>query len=179
MNPPSRVRPGSAVRGAGVALACLLPRLPGRARAVVASYAAGWPLGKPGLQVFVVVPDEDEEPWKRAVVPFATSGASWTALMLVGASAVRRSSLPAPVAAVLLGGASPSATRCSPISGAQSIAQAAVRRPRLAGTLRQPATTAVDRGTGVRTARLPSADPLRSEQPVARLTTRAPITGGL
>jgi hypothetical protein len=105
MNLPTRIRPGSAVRGAGVALACLLPHLPGRARAVVASYAAGWPLGKPGLQVFVVVPDEDEEPWKRAVVPFATSGVSWTAVMLVGVSAVRRSSLPAPVAAVLLGGA--------------------------------------------------------------------------
>jgi hypothetical protein len=101
----SRVRPGSAVRGAGVALACLTPGLPGRARAVVASYAAGWPLGRPGLQVFVVVPDEDADPWQRAVVPPATSGASWTVLMLVAVSAVRRTSLPAPVAAVLLGGA--------------------------------------------------------------------------
>jgi hypothetical protein len=100
----SRIRPGSAVRGAGVALACLSPRLPGRARAVLASYVAGWPLSRPGLQVFVVVPDEDAEPWRRAVVPLATSGASWTALMLVATSAVRRSALPAPVAAVLLGG---------------------------------------------------------------------------
>lgn len=101
----AQVRPASAVRGAGVALACLSPGLVGRARAVAASYAAGWPLGKPGLQVFAVVPDEDEEPWKRAVVPFATSGASWTLVMLVGVSAVRRTGLPAPVAAVLLGGA--------------------------------------------------------------------------
>jgi hypothetical protein len=104
MSLASRIRPGSAVRGAGVALACLSPRLPGRARAVLASYAAGWPLSRPGLQVFVVVPDEDEEPWRRAVVPLATSGASWTAVMLVATSAVRRSALPAPVAAVLLGG---------------------------------------------------------------------------
>jgi hypothetical protein len=100
----SRVRPGSAVRGAGVALACLSPRLSGRVRALAATYAAGWPLSKPGLQVMVVVPDEDAEPWQRAVVPLATSGLSWTVVMLVGVSAVRRSSLPAPVAAVLLGG---------------------------------------------------------------------------
>jgi hypothetical protein len=105
MNPLSRVRPGSAVRGAGVALACLLPGLPGRARAVVATYAAGWPLNKPGVQAFMLVPDEDEEPWKRAVLPFATSAASWTAMMLLAVSAVRRSALPAPVAGVLLGSA--------------------------------------------------------------------------
>lgn len=105
MNLASRVRPGSAVRAVGVALACLLPRLPGRARAVAATYALAWPLGRPGLQVFVVVPDEDEEPWKRAVLPLATSGASWTATMLVAVSAVRRSALPAPAAAALLGGA--------------------------------------------------------------------------
>jgi hypothetical protein len=100
----SRVRKGSAVRGAGVALACLSPSLSGRARAVSASYAVAWPLGKPGLQVFVVVPDEDEEPWQRAVVPLATSGLSWTALMLGLVSAVRRSPLPTPVAAMMLGG---------------------------------------------------------------------------
>jgi hypothetical protein len=104
VNALSRVRTGSAVRAAGVAVACLLPRLPGRARAVAAAYVAGWQLDRPGLQVFVVVPDEDEAPWKRAVVPLATSGASWTALMLVAVSAVRRSALPAPAAAVLLGG---------------------------------------------------------------------------
>ena len=104
MNPLSRVRPGSAVRGAGVALACLTRHRSGRARAIVVSYAAAWPLGHPGLQLLVVVPDEDEEAWKRAVLPIASSGASWTALMLGAVSAVRRSSLPAPVAAVLLGG---------------------------------------------------------------------------
>jgi hypothetical protein len=103
VSPLSRVGPGSAVRGAGVALACLTPRLPGRARAVLASYAAGWPLGKPGLQLLVTAPDKDADPWKRAIYPFASSGASWTALMLVTVSAVRRSSLPAPVAAVVLG----------------------------------------------------------------------------
>jgi hypothetical protein len=100
-----RVRAGSAARGAGVGLACLLPRLSGRARAVLAAYAVGWPMASPGLQVFVVVPDEDEEAWKRAVVPFVTSAASWSAVMLLAVSAVRRSSLPAPVAGVLLGGA--------------------------------------------------------------------------
>jgi hypothetical protein len=100
-----RLRAGSAVRGAGVGLACLFPGLGGRARAVLAAYAVGWPLGTPGLQVFVVVPDEDEEPWKRAVVPFATSASSWSAIMLLAVSAVRRSALPAPVAAALLGGA--------------------------------------------------------------------------
>ena len=104
VNLPSRVRPGSAVRGAGVALACLSPRLSGRARAVAASYVGGWPLGRPGLQLLIVVPDEDAEPWQRAVVPLATSGTSWTVLMLVAASAVRRTALPAPLAAVILGG---------------------------------------------------------------------------
>ena len=93
------------MRGAGVGLACLFPSLSGRARAVGASYAVGWPVGKPGLQLLVVVPDEDEEPWKRAVVPFATSASSWSAIMLLAVSAVRRSALPAPVAAALLGGA--------------------------------------------------------------------------
>jgi len=100
-----RLRPGSAVRGAGVGLACLVPGPRGRTRAVLASYAVGWPLDRPGLQVFVVVPDEDDEPWKRAVLPFATSAASWSALMLLAVSAVRRSALPAPMAGVLLGAA--------------------------------------------------------------------------
>ena len=52
-----------------------------------------------------MVPDEDAEPWKHAVVPFATSAASWSAVMLLGVSALRRSALPTPVAGVLLGGA--------------------------------------------------------------------------
>ena len=64
----------------------------------------GWKLDKPGLQVFVVVPDTDE-PWKRASVPFVTSVTSWSAVMLVAASALRRTALPAPVSALLFGGA--------------------------------------------------------------------------
>lgn len=105
MNLPAQIRPGSAVRGAGVALACLMPSVAGRARAVGVAYAVGWPLDRPGLQVLIVVPDEDEDPWKRASLPLVTSGASWSALMLVAVSAVRRSKVPAPIAAVVLGGA--------------------------------------------------------------------------
>jgi len=123
-----KVRAGSAVRGAGVGLACLLPGLGGRARAVLAAYAVGWPMGAPGLQLFVVVPDEDEEPWKRAVVPFATSAASWSAAMLLAVSAVRRSSLPAPVAGVLLGGAVVVGDSLLGDMGARLKAQAARRR---------------------------------------------------
>ena len=99
----SQVRPGSAVRGAGVALACLTPSLAGRARVVGASYAASWPLGKPGIQLAMVVPDADAEPWKRAVYPLASSGASWTAAVLGLSALARRSRLPTPVAAALLG----------------------------------------------------------------------------
>jgi hypothetical protein len=62
-------------------------------------------MSRPGLQVFSVVPDEDAEPWRRVMVPLATSGGSWSVVMLGAAFAVRRSSLPVPVAAVLLGGA--------------------------------------------------------------------------
>jgi hypothetical protein len=105
VNLPSRIRTGSAVRGAGVALACLMPGLANRTRAVVASYGLGWPLDRPGLQPFVVVPDDDAEDWQRAVVPFATSAVSWSLIMTAAASVVRRTALPAPVAAALLGGA--------------------------------------------------------------------------
>jgi len=125
MNVPSRVRPGSAVRGAGVALACVLPGLKGRARAVAASYAVGWALDKPGLQLLIVVPDEDEEAWKRAVLPVATSGTSWTAVMLLAVSAVRRSALPAPVAAVLLGGAVVAGDTALAAVGERAMARAA------------------------------------------------------
>ncbi len=98
-----KVRPGAVVRGAGVALACLASGPSARSRILFAAYAVGWRLGKPGLQVFVVVPDTDE-PWKRATVPFATSVTSWSTVMLVTATALRRTRLPAPVAAILLGG---------------------------------------------------------------------------
>ena len=84
-----KVRPGAVVRGAGVALACLASSPTTRSRVLFAAYAVGWPLGKPGLQVFVVIPDTDE-PWKRATVPFATSVASWSTVMLVATTALRR-----------------------------------------------------------------------------------------
>ncbi len=91
-------------RGAGVALACLASGPTARSRVLFAAYTVGWPLDKPGLQVFAVIPDTDE-PWKRATVPFVTSVTSWSAVMLAGTTAVRRTKLPAPLAAVLLGGA--------------------------------------------------------------------------
>ena len=93
------------MRGAGVALACLSPRVLGRARFLASAYAVGWPLDKPGLQFFAIVPDEDEDRWRRAVVPVVTSGVSWTAVMLAASSGLRKSKVPAPVAAMLLGGA--------------------------------------------------------------------------
>jgi hypothetical protein len=99
----SRVRPGSAVRGAGVALACVLPGVPRRAAVIATSYAAAWPVDRPGLQFFSVVPDEDEEAWRRAVVPLLSSGGSWTVAMSLAALGARRLPLPTPVAAVLLG----------------------------------------------------------------------------
>lgn len=97
------IRNGSAIRGAGVALACLLPGVPRRAAVIAGSYAAAWPVDRPGLQFFTVVPDEDEEPWKRAVVPVLSSGGSWTAAMSLVALGARRLPLPTPIAAVLLG----------------------------------------------------------------------------
>ncbi len=56
-------------------------------------------------QLLVIVPDDDAADWQKAVVPFATSAVSWTLVMTAAASVVRRTVLPAPVAAVLLGGA--------------------------------------------------------------------------
>lgn len=99
-----RVRPGAVFRGAGVGLACLSSTPSARSRILFAAYAVGWRLGKPGLQVFMVIPDSDE-PWKRATVPFATAVTSWSTVMLVATTAVRRTKVPAPVAAVVLGGA--------------------------------------------------------------------------
>lgn len=143
-----KVRAGSAVRGAGVGLACLLPGLGGRARAVLAAYAVGWPMGAPGLQVFVVVPDEDEEAWKRAVVPFVTSAASWSAVMLLAVSAVRRSSLPVPVAGVLLGGAVVVGDSLLGDVGARLQSQAARRRAAAADEATgRPSDAAADRSS--------------------------------
>ena len=60
------VRNGSVIRGAGVMLACLIPALPRRTGLVAASYAAAWPIDRPGLQFVTVVPDEDEEAWYQS-----------------------------------------------------------------------------------------------------------------
>ena len=98
-----KVRPGAVIRGAGVALACLVPDPSKRSPILFAGFTGGWFLNKPGLQIFTVIPDADE-PWKRATVPFATSVASWSTVMLAATIAVRRTRLPVPIAAVVLGG---------------------------------------------------------------------------
>jgi hypothetical protein len=100
---PVTIRNGSAIRGAGVAVACLVPGVRRRWGLISASYAAAWPVDRPGLQFFVVVPDEDEDAWKRAVLPVVSSGAGWTVVMSLAVLAARRLPLPTPVAAVLLG----------------------------------------------------------------------------
>jgi hypothetical protein len=74
-----------------------------RSGVLLAAYTAGWFLNKPGLQVFMVIPDTDE-PWKRASVPFATSVSSWSTVMLAATTALRRTRLPGPIGAVVLGG---------------------------------------------------------------------------
>ena len=98
-----KVRPGAVIRGAGVALACLAPDPSKRSPIMVAGFTGGWFLNRPGLQVFTIIPDADE-PWKRATVPLVTSVASWSTVMLAATTAVRRTRLPVPIAAVLLGG---------------------------------------------------------------------------
>jgi hypothetical protein len=98
-----KVRPGAVVRGTGVALACLAHDASKRSPILVAGFAVGWFLDRPGLQAFTVVPDT-EEPWKRTTVPFATSVATWSTVMLAAMTALRRTGLPVPVAAVVLGG---------------------------------------------------------------------------
>ena len=98
-----KVRPGAVVRGAGVALACLVGDASKRTPILLAGFAGGWFLNRPGLQIFTVIPDT-EEPWKRTTVPFATSVASWSAVMLGAMTALRRTRLPVPIAAVVLGG---------------------------------------------------------------------------
>lgn len=99
-----KVRHGAVARGAGVAVACLAPDRSTASPILLAAYTGGWFLDKPGLQVFMVVPDTDE-PWKRATIPFATSVASWSAVMLAATGLLRRTKIPAPIAAVALGAA--------------------------------------------------------------------------
>ena len=98
-----KVRAGAVVRGGAVVLACLVPDASKRSPILFAGFAGGWFLNRPGLQVFTVIPDS-EEPWKRATVPFATSVASWSAVMLAATTALRGTRLPVPIAAVVLGG---------------------------------------------------------------------------
>ena len=98
-----KVRPGAVVRGTGVALACLAGDASKRSPILLVGFAGGWFLNRPGLQIFTVIPDT-EEPWKRTTVPFATSVASWSAVMLAAMTALRRTRLPVPIAAVVLGG---------------------------------------------------------------------------
>jgi hypothetical protein len=98
-----KVRPGAVIRGVAVAVACLASDRSTRSPILLAGFTGGWFLNRPGLQVFTIIPDA-AEPWKRATVPLATSVASWSAVMLAATTAVRRTRLPAPLAAVLLGG---------------------------------------------------------------------------
>jgi hypothetical protein len=98
-----KVRPGAVIRGAGVAVACLAPDPSDRSAILLAGFASGWFLNKPGLQVFTVIPATNE-PWKRTTVPFATSVMSWSTVMLAATAAARSTRLPVPIAAVALGG---------------------------------------------------------------------------
>ncbi len=98
-----KVRPGAVIRGVGVAGAYLAADTATRSGILFAAYTGGWFLSKPGLQVFTVVPDTDE-PWKRASVPFATSVTSWSTVMLAATTALRRTRLPGPIGAFVLGG---------------------------------------------------------------------------
>lgn len=98
-----KVRPGAVARGAAVTVACLVRDTSKRSPILLAGFAGGWLLNRPGLQIFTVIPDA-EEPWKRTTVPFATSVASWSTVMLAATIAVRRTRLPVAIAAVVLGG---------------------------------------------------------------------------
>lgn len=98
-----RMRLGAVMRGAGLALACIAPAGSKRSGILFVAYTGGWFLDKPGLQVLMVVPDTDE-PWKRGTVPFATSVASWSTMMLAATTAVRRMRVPTAIGAVVLGG---------------------------------------------------------------------------
>ena len=98
-----KVRPGAVIRGVGVAGSYLASSTSARSRILFAAYAGAWFVNKPGLQVFMVIPDTDE-PWTRGSVSFATAVASWSTAMLAATAALRRTKLPTPIGAVLLGG---------------------------------------------------------------------------
>ena len=99
-----KMRPGAVIRGVGVAVAYLASGTSARSGILLATYTGGWFLNKPGLQVFMVIPDTDES-WKRASVPFATSVSSWSTVMMAATTALRRTRVPALIGAVVLGGA--------------------------------------------------------------------------
>ena len=99
-----KVRPGTCVRAIGVALGCLEESPSRRSRVVVAGFACGWFLNRPGLQVATVVPDT-EEPWKRTTVPFVTSVSAWSGAVLALISALRRTPVPPLALSVALSGA--------------------------------------------------------------------------
>ncbi len=98
-----KVRPGAVVRGGGVGLACLAPDPSKRSSVLLTAFAGAWFLNRPGLQIFTIIPDTDE-PWKRATVPFATSVTAWSTVMLAAVTAARGTRVPAPIAALVLGG---------------------------------------------------------------------------
>ena len=98
-----KVRPGAVVRGAGVAVACLAPDPSKRSPILIGGFTGAWFLNKPGLRIFTIIPATDE-PWKRTTVPFATSVTLWSGVMLSAITALRRTRLPVPISAVMLGG---------------------------------------------------------------------------
>ena len=100
-----KVRPGAVIRGVGVGVSYLASGKSTRSSSGIlfASYAAAWFVNKPGLQILWIFPDMDE-PWKRGSVSFATSVAAWSTAMLAATTALRRTGLPAPIGAVVLGG---------------------------------------------------------------------------
>ena len=98
-----KVRPGAVIRGGGVAVSYLATGRSTRSGVLFASYAGAWFLNKPGLQILWIFPDMDE-PWKRGSLSFATSVASWSTVALAASAALRRTRLPAPIGALVLGG---------------------------------------------------------------------------
>jgi hypothetical protein len=100
-----KVRPGAVIRGVGVGVSYLASGKSTRTGSGIlfASYAGAWFINKPGLQIYWIFPDMDE-PWKRGSVSFATAVATWSAAMLATTTALRRTRLPAPIGALVLGG---------------------------------------------------------------------------
>ena len=98
-----KVRPGAVIRGVGVSVSYLASGKSRRSGILFASYAGAWFVNKPGLQIFWIFPDTDE-PWKRGSLSFATSVAAWSTAMLAATTVLRRTRLPAPIGAVVLGG---------------------------------------------------------------------------